>query len=285
MRTFWVSMFDNLFLTEAAPKQLSFRQLADMLTQPGEAFRVWDKRKLPQWSAARFDPPQRKKANAQSASCLVLDYDDGTTIDEAVQTWGQWALVLHTSWSHRPDHHKFRLVLPLDDDITKEEYLTAWRWAEQHCGHAIDKHCKDISRAWVLPACDIEDPAQQFYFDSRVIRAPLLRADDIMKWAPEVVAPPKPVLPPRDLPDYSKLRRLHLDPDARAELGHALGGVVNDDAVRMVECPRCRREAVWWWLDPTRQLNAYCNHRKSCGWKGPVAALLVNDADFSAMEG
>ena len=73
--------------------------------------------------------------------------------------------------------------------------------------------------------------------------------------------------------------------DARAELGHALGGVVSDDAVRLVECPRCRRDAVWWWLDPTRQLNAYCNHRKSCGWKGPVAALLVNDSDFSSLEG
>ena len=151
-------MFDNLFLTEAHSKQLTFEQLVDLLTQPGEAFRVWDKRKLPQWSPAKFKPPRRKKVNAQDASCLVLDYDDGTTIERAVETWGQWSLILHTSWSHRPEHHKFRVVLPLDQDLRKEEYPTAWRWAEEHCGHTVDRHCKDISRAWVLPACDLEDP-------------------------------------------------------------------------------------------------------------------------------
>jgi hypothetical protein len=286
MRKFWISLFDNLFLTEARPQQLTFEQLSNLLVQPGEAYRVWDKRKLPQWSPATFQPPRRKKAHAQGASCLVLDYDDGTTIDQALQAWGQWALILHTSWSHRPEHHKFRAVLPLDQDLRKEEYPAAWRWAEEHCGRTIDRHCKDISRAWVLPACDLEDPAHQRYFESRVVRAPLLRVDDIMKWAPEDnVVPIRPALRLHPVSVPGDLHQLHLDPDARAELGHALGGVVSDDAVRLVECPRCRRDAVWWWLDPTRQLNAYCNHRKSCGWKGPVAALLVNDSDFSSLEG
>lgn len=285
MRRFWVSLFDNLFLTDADARQLTLKQLVELLAQPGEAFRVWDKRKLPQWSPTRFQPPRRKKANAQEASCLVLDYDDGTTIDEAISTWGQWCVLLHTSWSHRPDGHRFRVVLPLDRNISKSEYTTAWRWAEEHCGRTIDRSCKDISRSWVLPACDLEDPGHQRAFEFRFVDAPLLQVDDILKWAPidNVVNLPS-ALNLRDTPDYRSLRSLHLDPDARAELGHALGGVVSDDAVRLVECPRCRRESVWWWLDPTRQINAYCNHRKSCGWKGPVAALLDQPLDFKEME-
>ncbi len=67
MRKFWISLFDNLFLTEARPQQLTFEQLSDLLVQPGEAYRVWDKRKLPQWSPATFQPPRRKKAHAQGA--------------------------------------------------------------------------------------------------------------------------------------------------------------------------------------------------------------------------
>lgn len=285
MRKFWVSMFDNLFRTEADTRQLSLAQLVELLAQPGEAFRVNDKRTLPQWSPTRFQPPRRKKANAIEASCLVLDYDDGTTIDEALTTWGQWCVLLHTSWSHRPEAHRFRVVLPLDRDITKQEYPTAWRWAEEHCSKVIDRNCKDISRAWVMPACDLEDYEQQSRYDFRFIEAPFLRVDDILKWAPiDNVVPLPNVVTLRDMPDYRGLRSLHLDPDARAEVGHALGGVVSDEAVRLVECPRCRREAVWWWLDPTRQLNAYCNHRKSCGWKGPIAALVEDITDYKEME-
>lgn len=283
MRRFWVSTFDNLFLTEAAPQQLTFDQLVELLTQPGEAFRVWDKRRLPQWSPTCFDPPRRKKAHAVFASCLVLDYDDGTTVDEAIDVWGQWALILHTSWSHRPDHHKFRLVLPLDEDLDKADYPTAWRWAEAHCGHDIDRHCKDISRSWVMPTCDIEDPGQQRYFTSRVVRAPLLRVNDVLRWAPPEPAP-SPLAAPLLAPDLRGVSDKHLSADDRARLGHALGGVVSEDAVRMVECPRCRRESVWWWLDPMKQINAYCNHRKSCGWRGPVVALVGVADDFTAMD-
>jgi len=285
MRRFWVSLFDNLFLTEATLRQLSMVQLVELLAQPGEAYRVWDKRKLPQWSPARFEPPRRKKANAQEASCLVLDYDDGTTIDEALTTWGQWCVLLHTSWSHSPVAHRFRVVLPLDRDITKSEYSIAWRWAEEHCGQTIDRSCKDISRSWLLPACDLEDYKHQSSFEFRHVEAPLLRVDDILKWAPlGNVVQLASALSLREVPVYTGSRNLHLDPDARADLGHTLGGVVNDEAVRLVECPRCRRNAVWWWLDPTRQLNAYCNHRQSCGWKGPVAALLDQPLDFHGME-
>ena len=68
MRKFWISLFDNLFLTEARPQQLTFEQLSNLLVQPGEAYRVWDKRKLPQWRPATFQPPRRKKAHAHGAS-------------------------------------------------------------------------------------------------------------------------------------------------------------------------------------------------------------------------
>jgi hypothetical protein len=31
---------------------------------------------------------------------------------------------------------------------------------------------------------------------------------------------------------------------------------------------------VWFWLEPGRMGGARCNHSNSCGWDGPLDALL-----------
>lgn len=279
--SFWVSLYDDLFHPQADMRQMTGAELVEMLTTPVEAYRVWDKRTMPMWSPVLLNPARRAKRNVVSASCLVLDYDDGTPLDEATQTWDPWYRVLHTSWSHRPDHHKFRVVMPLSRDVTPEEYATLWRWAEWHCDRAIDKACKDISRAWLRPAVDLEDAAHQAKFDAGAVGGPLLDPDEVMPLAPPL--PPRPKREPinlASLPDMSHLRGLHLDPASREFLGHELGGVVDEEKVRLVECPRCRRPSVWWWLDPDWIVDAMCTHKQSCGWKGPVAALFETSTDL-----
>jgi hypothetical protein len=285
VRRFWVSVYDNLYRTSADMQHLDEAALVALLTRPGEAFRVWDKGCLPMWSPVHLDPPSRKKAHVQAASCLVLDYDDGSTIEQAHLTWCQWFHVLHTSWSHKHEGHRFRVVLPFDRDVSPEEYVTIWRWAEAHCERTIDRACKDISRAWALPVTDLEDREHQARFSAEVASGPYLQPDRVLTWAPPApVKPRRRAMTHEEKLSYRKYRGAHLLPEQRAELGHALGGVVNEECVKMVECPRCRQATVWWWLDPDRQVNAYCNHRKTCGWRGPVAALLADDMTFGSME-
>ena len=285
MRRFWVSSHESLYKTDAEMRQLDETALTDMLTQPGEAFRIWDKGRLPMWSPVHLNPGRRAKRNVTVASCLVLDYDDGSTIANALEVWSQWRCILHTSWSHQVNGHRFRAVLPFDRDVSPDEYETIWRWAEAHCERAIDKSCKDISRAWALPVVDLEDLEHQARFTAEVTSGPCLRPDAVLAWAPPAPAKPaRRVLTHREHLEYRGYRRAHLDPVQRTELGHALGGVVNADSVKQVECPRCRQNSVWWWLDPDRQINAYCNHKKSCGWKGPVSSLLDDNATYESME-
>ena len=283
--SFWASSYVDLFHPQADMRRLSGEDLLGLLSRPTEVFQVNDKRTLQMWSPVRLNPPRRAKRNVVAASCLVLDYDDGTTVEAAMQTWSPWYRILHTSWQHHPEAHRFRVVLPLLRDVTPDEYVVLWRWAEAHCERTIDKSCKDISRAWLLPSVDVADVGHCRRFRVEVEGGVLLDPAEVMPLAP---APLVSSLPPAirlaELPDYRGQRGLPLDPDSRKELGHALGGVVNEECVRMVECPRCRRSAVWWWLDPTRQINAYCNHRQSCGWKGPVAALLADNMTFGSME-
>jgi hypothetical protein len=284
--SFIVSLYESLFRPRAALHELSGQELVELLTTPQRVFNITDKRTLPMWSPVRLSPSYRRKDNVVCASCLVLDYDDGTTIDVAMATWSRWYRILHTSWSHRPDKHRFRLVLPLQRDVTPEEYPALWRWAEVFADRQVDKACKDISRAWALPATDQSNKQHVGQFEWKVGTGDLLAPDEVIP-----LAPPPPIkvnykrVNLRDLPDSSHLREVHLTPESRAELGHALGGVVSASCVKLVECPRCRREAAWWWLDPDIQILAYCNHRASCGWKGPLISLVeyqraidINDA-------
>jgi len=280
--TWTVSLFDNLYRTNADQRSLSGAELVELLTVPGEEFRVNNKALLPMWSPATFSPKRRKKAHAQQLSCLVLDYDADVTISEALDRWSSWYRILHTSWSHTAERHRFRVVLPLSRDVAAKEYSRLWRWADSFSDNLIDPACKDVSRAWALPAVELQDPKHQARFRSHVESGALLNPDAVMPEETREAAPlPRPI---RDLRLDPSLYSVHLDAASREALGHQLGGAVGEDCVRLVECPRCGRPSVWWWIDPAQQLNAYCNHRKSCGWYGPVAALVQEVSDFKGLE-
>lgn len=111
------------------------------------------KETLPCWAPATFKPnSKRSSKNVLELSCVVLDYDDGTSPDDASAIWEQYFHIVHTSWSHTPEKPRFRLVLPLSRPCPVAFWSRLWLWAEQHCGHEIDPACKGASRMWTLPA-------------------------------------------------------------------------------------------------------------------------------------
>jgi len=104
------------------------------------------------WAPLLFVPGgKRDAADVLHVSCLVLDYDDGTPIDEANDVWRPWFHIIHTTWSHRPEHPKFRVVLPLARPVDPAGFLEVWRWAEDRTGFAIDPTGKGVSRAYAIP--------------------------------------------------------------------------------------------------------------------------------------
>ena len=283
---FPVCTYPNLYDTKAHPSVLDIHELVRFCKAPVKVGRLADKKMLPMWSPVRLNVQKRAKKNVAGASCLVLDYDDNTDLDGAMAIWGQWYSIYYSTWSHTRAAPRFRVVLPLAREVTPGEYPTLWRWAEMTANRQIDKACKDISRAWArfaVPDTGSDDAFAEHAWGH------LLDPNKVIPLAPPL---PEPVRPRKTInlqqlsQQYAHLAHLHLDPDSRAELGHHLGGVVNDDCVKLVECPRCKRNAVWWWLDPTLQIDAFCNHRQSCGWRGPVAALIPdeNTASFDALE-
>lgn len=112
------------------------------------------KRDLRLWSPTLYRPgaTERSAQNVTHVSCLVLDYDDGTEIDEASTTWSAWFHLVYTTWSHTPDHPRFRLVLPLAFAVPAEDWGAVWAWAEEHAHFRIDPAMKSPAATYALPA-------------------------------------------------------------------------------------------------------------------------------------
>ncbi|MCK6527668.1 hypothetical protein L6R50_08925 [Myxococcota bacterium] len=273
--TFAVAAFASAHDTVPRRLQVTWLQLVRALTT-FRVFPVTDKRQLPAWSPVLYrDEARRGRGWVEAVSCLVLDYDGGTSLDEAVVAWRDWPHVLHTSWSHTPDSPRFRVVLPLEEPVPAPEWPWAWESARQwYRGTTPDPVCKDVARLYFRPALRAPD----WPHEARVndVDRPLLR----LEWT-RPPPRPAPVLPPRGPWTVSWSRRravlyavLAREPDARRRAADLVGAAVRDGIARGGTCPQCGRPDVWWPVVPERPMGARCNHARSCGWRGSLVDLV-----------
>ena len=143
------------------------------------------------WAPLLFRPGgKRDAADIQHVSCLVLDYDDGSPIDEATDVWRPWFHIIHTTWSHTPAHPKFRVVLPLARPVAPGAFGDVWRWAEDRTGFAIDPTGKGVARVYAIPVVP----------DARASRRALAHGGPLLDPVLEgiIAAPAEVGLPPDD---------------------------------------------------------------------------------------
>src|SRR5579883_806769 len=108
------------------------------------------------WSPVRFAGDRRAAKNVEAVSCIVLDDDSsGLSTEQVAAVYAGVAGVVHTSFSHRPEHPKHRIVLRLSRDVSADEHARVWTWVRDRAaarGHALDEATKDPSRLWYVPA-------------------------------------------------------------------------------------------------------------------------------------
>jgi hypothetical protein len=170
-------------LTESHGEQDSYADWAELCTDLEASIdRIANKSEGEGWSPAVFTGDVRAKRNAESISCLVLDYDTGTTsLEDAFDFWAfeafapskktrfTTACLVHTSYSHTPEHPKFRVVLPFSRAVDAKEFEAIWTHAVDlatKAGHEIDVACKDPSRFWFLPACKPGDKVDLRFYEA-----------------------------------------------------------------------------------------------------------------------
>ena len=84
-----------------------------------------------------------------SQEIFALDFDDGFTIDEALNRCKQKNILPafgYTSFSHKPEHHKFRLIFHSDKVIKDCEERDKVQLALMTVFPECDKVCKDSAR-------------------------------------------------------------------------------------------------------------------------------------------
>jgi hypothetical protein len=268
-----VSFFRAVDQPAPIHREVGWDQLVAMLTRWRD---VPSREALPLWAAVTFrEGGSRCNEDAVEASCLVLDYDHGPTIDEALRVWGRWACIVHTTSRHTSEAHRFRVVLPLARPVPASEWARVWRWAADHAGKA-DEQTKDVARQFFLYGGVDGVPRRAHVIDDR----PLLWMDlDRLPRPPKVAPMPRPRLEPVTLPANAAYRefqeRLKIDPDSRVRAGEYLGGRRVGEYMRQVACPQCSRLSVWWPIHPNGTPQAMCSHRNSCGWSGWLDELLA----------
>ena len=119
--------------------------------------RIWNRAKVdvPAWSPVRMaEGATRAAANVLQVSMLVLDCDAGESIEVLEALGDEYIRLGHTSWSHRPEHPKARLIFPFATPCPAEHWSRVWsaaaKWAGEH-GVTVDAATKDPSRLYFLP--------------------------------------------------------------------------------------------------------------------------------------
>ena len=99
------------------------------------------------WSPSLFKG-HRKTANFSKTDFMVLDIDDGLTVQEAcdvIDTMGVYALIMATT-SHTEENHRFRVIFPLSTPITNTgDFSKTWDYLSTYFP-SLDANCKDPAR-------------------------------------------------------------------------------------------------------------------------------------------
>lgn len=128
LSTFPISVFESV--RNPIPEEccdLSFDDFTMIMASfSGETFASKDA--APLFSTTAFNENRRSKKNATSSGLVVLDIDDGQTIDQTLDVVEQLgvACLIYSTASHRDDHHKFRVCIPLSDPVAYDAHVSCW---------------------------------------------------------------------------------------------------------------------------------------------------------------
>jgi len=287
MTTIQISMFDSLTNTRVKRTALTIDGLAQWLTSTSG--KHTDKKALPLWSPTIFASENRSKNGAKEITCLVYDLDDGITAFDTWRLWTDFFVIAHTSFSHKPHHNKYRIVLPLAKPIPATDWSRAYQAAQHLWDSVVGRGIPDQSALhdaarvyfrFALPVnkdgIDDDHPlASHKWHKCAVHKANLLDLDythiEIKEIKPE----------PKFVRKYSNgkgsLRDAFEDVTVRKAIAVQVSAQIQNNEARHIKCPKCNRQSVHFSIDlqmPGATKFPTCNHVHSCGFWGKFADII-----------
>ena len=278
----WVTGYASTLDPRPHARQVSWLGLVHSLQRyrPHSGSKAERLRSAPLWAPHRLRSGQtRSTAAVLDVWALVLDYDEGQTLEDALALWPDAEAMAYTTWSHTDQAPRCRLVLPLRYPIAG----SIWSAVHADVVRAADPACKDPGRAYYLPAVGAGGPHRTLYrrgdwldlrtdaeaAEARQAEQEAARAAHIAAVRQRMRAPYRPEALRSEL-----AQQLRTDPAARQRVADLVGARVVGDRARHAPCPACGRRSVWWQLQPDGTAGwARCNHQSSCGWAGSLQEL------------
>lgn len=128
-------------------------------------------------------PKYRKDDNIINRSVIALDYDeireqDFKSLHKAIskQLEGHsWAF--HTTHSHTTEKPRIRLMVPLNEPVSVDDYRKYSRALANHIGHKVDEASFVPSQAMALPVKNDKDAVYIFRYND----APAITIEELVK--------------------------------------------------------------------------------------------------------
>ena len=267
--------------------KLTWEKLAKTLTVPRN---IVPKHKQQLWSPTSFSVG-RSKANALWTDLMVYDVDENNRFERVQKRLQELGLayIMHTTISHTEEHHKFRVIIPLEKPVyhNKTDQLPLWpfyysraiQFWKKNIGNEIDESCKDESRAYFISygagnplymhcwspgesLCFMEVATMDMEEEvERRNQAELERKIKLQKRQNFAANRQKSH---HSHTNWKKVLydNLRDDPEYRATLAQNLGCTVRSGRAEGFTCPDCgRSDATFFYLSPIPYSSGFCGHK------------------------
>ena len=287
-----ISLFPNIKDNKPIKYTGNLQTISKGLLHPCLPYEVAAKKEIPLWSPTVFQGT-RSSANAREIGFLVYDIDDGLTPFSTWRLFSKWIVLAHTSFSHKPHFHKYRIILPLAKPVPAAEWDRAAKWAVNFWADIVGrgepdmKALKDRARIYFRYALPLDEEhtkespqhPKNYFSTASSLSGDLLTLD----W--ESIPKEAPKAPRTKIPSKGKFKHkapvtiesLQLDPRFRTSIAERAGGKIVGNTARYIQCPQCQDNSVFFSIDlsmPNVMKYPQCNHKNSCQWWGTLKDLL-----------
>jgi Family of unknown function (DUF5906)/Primase C terminal 1 (PriCT-1) len=116
----------------------------------------------------------RKTENIDMVTMIVLDIDCGMSLAEAQKIMAGTESVIHTTFSHTPEHPKLRVIIPLKKAVTSLHAKAIFLQMQERFGGRLDSACFDVARMFYLPRCpkDAESLFRFIHLPGKMLELP-----------------------------------------------------------------------------------------------------------------
>lgn len=131
-----------------------------------------------------YKKPKFITDNFKNCYCLLMDFDDGLPIDIAIEKMGNLTFALYTSYRHTPEHHKYRMVIPLktpfDHTLMRVPAIKQW-FINRLEGVDVGASIKTLQKH-KIPAHHPDDKNYRYHINEGELLELPEDLFDIMKW-------------------------------------------------------------------------------------------------------